>query len=202
MQEKWKIPLGDGLPVYTETPEKPLESDRCVSYRINLTFSGFVSGAPLTFILLNENIKAWSCQWNGYKDNIRSQDAINYANKAAVQISTVLKDERFLKTSLHSLPHHQRDGGKRFTSPITWSQTIIWNLSLPQTSPCSFIYPLTNYIFTGLLSSIVLPSTSPPKFVKIQVFMNLHTHTNTSPTSTRIHQKLFYGSEVTFWKTL
>lgn len=29
--------------VFTENPEEPLESDRCVSYRINLTFWGVLS---------------------------------------------------------------------------------------------------------------------------------------------------------------
>lgn len=28
---------------FTENPEEPLESDRCVSYRINLTFWGVLS---------------------------------------------------------------------------------------------------------------------------------------------------------------
>lgn len=47
--------------VFTENPEKPLESDRCVSYRINLTFSGvcqYLLAYLVTFILLNENIIA------------------------------------------------------------------------------------------------------------------------------------------------
>lgn len=87
--------------VFTENLEKPLVSDRCVSYRIKLTFSGvchYLFTNLVTFILLNENIKAWSCQWNHYKDNIWSQDAINYLNTAEVKISTVLKDEnKFLK---------------------------------------------------------------------------------------------------------
>lgn len=47
---------------FTENPEEPLESDRCVSYRINpLTFRGFCQyllAHLVTFILLNENIRA------------------------------------------------------------------------------------------------------------------------------------------------
>lgn len=51
--------------VFTENPGKPLESDRYVSYNINLTFSGvcqYLLAYLVTFILLNENIKPRSCQ--------------------------------------------------------------------------------------------------------------------------------------------
>lgn len=61
--------------VFTENPEKPLETDRYVSYRINLTFSElcqYLLAHLVTFILLNENIKAQNCQCSSYKDNIRS----------------------------------------------------------------------------------------------------------------------------------
>lgn len=65
----------------------------------------------VTFILLNESINVWSCQWNHYRDNIWSQDAVNYLNKAEVQISTVLKDEnKFLKTLPSLLSRQTREG--------------------------------------------------------------------------------------------
>lgn len=160
MQEKWKIPLGDYLTVCTENPEKPLESDRCVSYRISLTFSGvcqYLLAYLVTFILLNENIKAWSCQWNGYKDNIRSQDAIHHVNKAEVQISTVLKDEKFPKKHLpivFSIIRGWREKG--LTSPINViTYKIIRNLNLLWTSPYSFVSPSTSYAFSCFLFSIL-----------------------------------------------
>lgn len=66
MQEKWKIPLGDYLTVCTENPEKPLESDRCVSYRISLTFSGvcqYLLAYLVTFILLKYKSLKLPMEW-------------------------------------------------------------------------------------------------------------------------------------------
>ena len=57
---KMENSLGRLFMVFTENPEKPLESDRCVSYRIYLTFWGvcqYLSAYLVTFILLNESIK-------------------------------------------------------------------------------------------------------------------------------------------------
>lgn len=74
MQGEMEEPLWETVYfiVVTEDPAKPLGSDRCVSYRINLTFSGvcqYLLAHLVTFISLNENIKAWSCQRKCYKDN-------------------------------------------------------------------------------------------------------------------------------------
>lgn len=110
--------------VFTENPGKPLESDRCVSYGTNLTFPGvcpYLLAHLVTFILLNENMKARSCQWNRFKDNIRSLDAINYLNKAQVQISTGLQDEN------------------QFLVPSSWS-ALLWDegrKGCPSPSTCS-----------------------------------------------------------------
>lgn len=179
-----------------ENPEKPLESDRCVSYRINLTFSGvcqYLLAHSVTFILLNENIKAWSCQCNGYKDNIRSQDAINYVNKAEVQISTVLKDENFWKnlSPQSSLP--SEDEGRRGAHHLAVElHTRLPRLSLshghPHSSPHLLIMPSVLYSVTF----------SSRKFIRMWVHESACT--NQYPTPSTLKMKAYLW--LTFWNKL
>lgn len=93
--------------VFTQNLEKPLAPDRYLSYRTNLTFSGicqYLLALLVTFILLNENINAWSCQWSSYKDNSWSHNTINYIDIVQLQTSRAPDNQIINQYYSHNLP--------------------------------------------------------------------------------------------------
>lgn len=91
--------------MFAQNLEKPLALDRYLSYRTNLTFSGicqYLLALWVTFILLNEKLNAWSCQWSSYEDNTWSQNTINYLATAKLQNSRSPDDHAKNLFSLYS----------------------------------------------------------------------------------------------------
>lgn len=91
--------------VFTQNLGKPLSLGRYLSYRTYLTFSGicwYLLALQVTFILLNEKLNAWSCQWSSYEDSTWSQNTINYLAIARLQNSRPSDDHGESLFSLYS----------------------------------------------------------------------------------------------------